>query len=261
NLLTFNIALPPSMTKATPDAIRAAYRQLDDKLASVPGVDATAVTWASFPLLSDDEILFWMDGQPRPTSPNDMNWALRYVVGSGYLKSMGMSLLRGRFFTAGDDEHAPQVAVVDEAFAEKFFPHQDPVGKRINLDNARGSSPLAEIIGVVKHVKQWGLDNDSSEVLKAQLYTPFMQLSDSAMALSVPGTGVVVRAKGNMNGLFNAIRQDLQQMNAEQVVFGAISMDEIISTTLAWRRFSMILLTSFAALALILAGIGIYGVI
>ena len=261
NVLTFSLALPPSMSKASPDSLRAIYRQTDDKLASAPGVEAVAFTWGSFPLLSDDEQLFWMEGQPRPASPNDMNWALRYVVSPGYLQSMGMTLLRGRFLTAADDEHAPPVAVIDEAFAQKFFPGQNPVGKRINVDGARGSTPLTEIVGVVKHVKQWGLDRDDDENLKTQLYTPFMQLPDSSLALSVPGIGVVVRAKGSMDGLLNTIRNTLQQMNAEQVVFGAISMNEIISTTLAGRRFSMILLSSFAALALILASIGIYGVI
>ncbi|HEY6970307.1 MAG TPA: ABC transporter permease [Candidatus Angelobacter sp.] len=261
NLLTFSLALPPSMANATPDALRAVYRQMEDKLASVPGVEANALTWGAFPLVGDDERLFWMEGQPRPASPNDMKWALQYVVSPGYLRSMGTPLLHGRFFTAADDERAPLVAVVDEAFAEKFFPGQDPVGKRINLDNARGPTKLAEIVGVVKHVKQWGLDNADTENLQAQLYTPFMQLPDSGMMLAGPGTGLVLRARGTMDGLLSAIRKDLQEMNAEMVVYGAISMNEIISTTLASRRFSMVLLTSFAALALILASIGIYGVI
>jgi len=255
NVLNFSLTLPPSIVK--PEAIRAMYRQVDSKLASRPGVEATAIIWGAFPLRSDDEELFWMDGRPRPSSPNDMNWALRYAVGPEYLKTMGIPLLHGRFFTASDDERAPQVVVVDEVFAEKFFPNQDPVGKHINLASPMNTNPLAEIVGVVKHVKQWGLDTDDKQSLRAELYTPFMQLPDSAMG---SGVAIVLRANG-LDGLVNSIRKDLQQMNAELVVFGAQTMEQVISEELADRSFSMILFTSFAAIALILASVGIYGVI
>jgi len=170
---------------------------------------------------------------------------------------MGIPLLHGRFFTASDDERAPQVVVVDEVFAEKFFPNQDPVGKHINLASPMNTNPLAEIVGVVKHVKQWGLDTDDKQSLRAELYTPFMQLPDSAMG---SGVAIVLRANG-LDGLVNSIRKDLQQMNAELVVFGAQTMEQVISEELADRSFSMILFTSFAAIALILASVGIYGVI
>src|SRR5262249_28656854 len=256
NVLNFSLSLPPSVTK--PDAARSMFRQVDSSLASVPGVDATAITWGAFPLRADDEELFWMEGQPRPSSQNDMNWALRYVVGPDYLKSLEIPLLRGRFFTARDDEHAPQVVVIDEMFAEKFFPNQNPVGKHINVDSPMNTNPLAEIVGVVKHVKQWSLDTDDKQSLRAQLYSPFMQLSGSSMGT---GVGIVLRAKGNLDGLLNSIRKDLQQMNAGLVVFGVQTMEQVISEELAERRFSMILLTTFAALALILASVGIYGVI
>ena len=256
NILNFSLSLPPSIV--TPQATRAMFRQVDARLAAVPGVDATAIVWGAFPLRGDDEELFWMEGQPRPKGQHDANWALRYAIGPNYLKAMGIPLLRGRFFTARDDEHAPQVVVVDEIFAAKFFPNQDPVGKHINLTDPMAMDPLAEIVGVVKHVKQWGLDTDDKEILREQLYSPFMQLSESAMG---SGVGIVIRAKGNLDGLFNSIRKDLQQVNAEMVVFGAESMEQIISEELANRRFSMLLLAGFAVLALILASVGIYGVI
>src|SRR5215467_8821094 len=256
NVLNFSLTLPPSIVK--PEAIRAMYRQVDSMLPSTPGVEATAIIWGAFPLRSDDEELFWMDGRPRPSSPNDMNWALRYSAGPEYLKSMEIPLSHGRFFTPGEDEHSPQVVVVDEVFAEKFFPNQDPVGKHINLASPMNSNPLAEIVGVVKHVKQWGLDTDDKQSLRAELYTPFMQLPDSAMG---SGVAIVLRAKGNLDGLVKSIRKDLQQMNAELVVFGVQTMEQVISEELADRSFSMMLFTSFAALALILASVGIYGVV
>lgn len=259
NLLTFNVSLPPSMSHASPDAIRATYRQLDERLASIPGIEASSVFWGSFPLGSDDEQLFWMEGQPKPSNDNDMDWALRYTVGPGYLAAMGTPLLRGRFFSLHDDEHAPLVVAVDEIFAEKFFPNQDPLGKRIHLLNGYDGK-LAQIVGVVRHVRQWGLDSDEKQIVRAQVYLPAMQLPD-AFIVSANGDGIVVRSKVSDPGLFNSIRNNLQQMNAEQVIHGAETMDEMISRSLAARRYSMILLSAFAALALLLASVGIYGVI
>ena len=264
NILTFNISLPPSMTmtKAPPDVIRAAFRQLDDKIASVPGVQAVAPSWGAIPLGGDDEALFWMEGQPKPATMNDMNWALSYVVGPEYLKVMRTPLLRGRFLEARDDEHSPPVAVIDDSFAAKFFPNQDPIGKRINLagsDPGPGTPPI-QIIGVVKHVKQWSLDKDD-QLLQAQLYRPFMQLPDSGMALAPSSTGMLVRGEGDPMALFDSIRGMLRQLSGEHVAYGARSMEQAISQSLATQRYSMILLGGFAGLALLLSSVGIYGVI
>ena len=260
NVLTFSISLAPPMMKASPEAIRAAFRQLDTTLASVPGVQATSVSWGAFPLQGDDEELFWMEGQPKPATQHDMSWAVSYVVGPDYLKAMGIPLLRGRFLEAQDDEHAPRVAVVDEEFATKFFPNQDPIGRRIKLNRDDGARPV-QVVGVVKHVKQWGLGADDQQMLRTEIYRPFMQLPDDAMALAPSGTGIVVRSQKEPAGLFDSIRSVLHQVNHEQVVFVPESMEEIISDSLATRRYFMILLGLFAALALVLAGVGIYGLI
>ncbi len=259
NVLTFGLSLPPSMVKAAPDAIRAAFRQLDDKFAATPGVRAVSVSWGATPMGSDDEELFWLDGQPKPSSDNDMNWALSYVVEPDYLRAMGIPLERGRFFTSHDDEHAPAVAVVDDVFARKFFPGENAIGKRIHLVNSGGQ--MAEIVGVVGHVKQWGLDRDDTQKLRTQLYRPFMQLPDAAMVLSPSGIGVVVRYEGSTAAVASAIRRSSEQMSPEQVIFSVESMNEVIADSLIARRFSMILFGFFAALALVLASVGIYGVI
>jgi predicted permease len=261
NVLTFGISLPPSMAKASPDQIRAAFRALDDKFASIPEAEATAFSWGAFPMQGDDEDVFWMDGQPKPASPNDMNWTLSYVVGPAYLKAMRIPLLRGRFLDDHDTEHEPLVAVVDEVFAEKFFPGKDPLGARINLDDHIGHALPTQIVGIVKHVKQWGLDSDDKQALRAQIYRPFMQLPDQAMALSPSGTSVVMRSRTATPGLFDSIRSVLHRMNSEYVVYGAQIVDETISSSLSARRYSMILLGAFAVLALVLSSVGIYGVI
>jgi ABC-type antimicrobial peptide transport system permease subunit len=113
----------------------------------------------------------------------------------------------------------------------------------------------------VGHVKQWGLDRDDAEAVQAQVYLSFMQLGDPIMKLTAPGAGVVVRSTGSAPTLFDSLRHASAQMSSQQVVYGPESMDEIISGSLAARRFSMILLSVFAGLALLLASVGIYGVI
>jgi predicted permease len=259
NVLTFGLGLPPSMTHDSPDAIRAALRELDSKLASTPGVQAASQTWGAFPMNGDDEALFWLEGQPKPSSIHERNRALKYVVEPDYLKVMGIPLERGRFFTPQDDEHSPLVVVIDDAFARKYFGNENPIGKRISTDDY--DAP-AEIVGLVGHVKQWGLDaDDDKRALRAQVYLPFMQMPDVAMALVPAGTGVVVRSNGAVPGLFDSIRHVVQEINSQHVVYGAETMDEIISSSLAARRFSMILFGVFAMLALVLSSVGIYGVI
>src|SRR5580698_2338637 len=259
NVLTFNLSPPPALAEASPDAIRAVWRAFEDKMKATPGVQSVSLTWGAFPMNGDDETLFWIEGQPKPTSEHEMNWALKYVVEPDYLQTMGIQLQRGRFLSAQDKERAPLVIVVDDAFARKFFPNQDPIGKRLYLDEFEPEA--AEVVGVVGHVKQWGLDRDDSEALHAQVYLSFMQLPDASMKLTAPGAGVVLRSTDPVPGLFDSLRRASAQMNSEQVVYGPESMDEIISGSLAARRFSMILLGVFAGLALLLASVGIYGVI
>jgi len=246
------------MRDASPVAIRAALRGIQDKLRSTPGVKAMFLSWAAVPLSSDDEELFWLEGQPKPASENDMSWAISYVVQEDYLKVMGIPLERGRFFTSQDRERTQHVIVVDDIFARKFFGDQDPIGKRLNLVSLGG---LAEIVGVVGHVKQWGLDSDDKQALRAQLYSSYLQAPDEIMHLSSSGTGVLVRTDGNTEATTGTIRKALKEMNSEQVMFSVQTMEEIIADSLAARRVSMIVLCVFAALAVGLASLGIYGVI
>jgi predicted permease len=258
NVLTFGLSLPPSMMHAKADTIRAASREFDDQLAAVPGIEAVSQTWGAVPLSGDDEQLFWLDSQAKPVNENDMNWAIDYIVEPGYLKALGIPLLGGRFFTAQDDKHSPHVVVVDEVFAQKYFPNQNPIGKRININHF---DRPAEIIGVVGHVKQWGLDTDDQQALRSGLYIPCMQMPDDFVAMSPTGSAVVVRTEGNSLAIFDSIRKMNAQMSSQQVVYGAQTMESLISDSMASRRFSMILLVVFAVLAVLLASVGIYGVI
>jgi predicted permease len=259
DVLTFGLSLPPAMKKANPVAIRAAFREFDSKLSSTPGVQAASLSWGAIPMDTEDDEHFWMEGQPKPSNESDMYSALEYTVEADYLRVMRIPLKRGRFFTPQDNEHSPAVAVIDDVCARKYFPNENPIGKRIKLPNMNDQS--AEIVGVVGHVKQWGLDSDDTQSLRAQLYHSFTQLPDEAMALAVPGTDVLVRSEGAAAPLFASIRRTSQLMNNEQVIYGAQTMNEVIAGSLATRQFSMILLASFALVALLLASVGIYGVL
>ncbi|MGA2075946.1 MAG: ABC transporter permease [Terriglobia bacterium] len=258
NILTFSYGFPPSMNTASAEAVRAACRELDRKLESIPGIQAVSLTWAAFPLSGEDDEQFWFEGQPKPQSENEMNWALSYVVEPGYLKAMGIRLESGRFFSEQDNEHSPPVIVIDDVLAQKFFPGQDPLGKRLHLN---GFDQLAEVVGVVGHVKQWGLDSDEANPLRAEMYHSFMQLDDAPLKLSVPGIGVVVRSSNAPAGLENAIRRVTGEMSNDRVLWDFETIEEIISDSLAAKRFAGMLLGAFAAVAVLLASVGIYGVI
>ena len=258
HVLTFSVAFPPQVASAPPDQVRNGVRQAETGLAAVPGVRFVSASIGAEPLQGDTEIPFWIEGHPKPPSDNQMPSTLLYFVDSGYLSAMQTPLLRGRFLRPEDTLHSTPVLVIDEDFAKKFFPGQDPIGKRINFDIL---DVQAEIVGVAGHVKQWGLDENAKSPVLAQGYFPLMQIPDKFMPLLSKGTDMIVRSQGSPDALVTPIRHALEQMNSQQVMYGIETMDNIVSDSLAARRFSMILLGIFAAIALLLSCVGIYGVI
>src|SRR5215472_6114469 len=258
NVLTFSVSLPNSQGTVSAEALRSTLRQLHDKLASLTGVQSVSLSGGSIPMMSDDEELFWVDGQPRPATDKDMNWTLRYTIEPSYFQTMSIPLKRGRLLTPDDNEHSRLVATVDEAFAQRYFPGQDPVGKHINM---KGVDRPLEIVGVVRHVKQWGIDSDDKQSLHAQLYAPLMQRTDQEIQQSATGIDVVLRTDAAHPATLEAIRNAISRMNQGQFIYDVRPLDEVISKSLAAQRFSMILLGVFAALALLLASVGIYGVV
>jgi predicted permease len=256
NVMMFGTSLSPSMATQPAAATRASLRELRDTLASTPGVEAVSLRDGSSPMGGEDDIVFWMAGQPRPLSDSEMNWTLRYIVQPSYLRITKIPLLRGRFFGEQDTEKAPVVVVVDDVFAATFFPHQEALGKRVRW----GPEPRdeAEIVGIVGHIKQWGLDNDDTQSLRAQMYQGFDQQSDDQIGIS---NRVIVRTSTPPLQLLASLKHNVQQLNAENTLFDATTMEQVTSATLQTQQLSMILLGSFAGLALLLAAVGIYGVI
>ena len=256
HVLTFYVGLPSSTETETPASIRASLLQLHDRLAAIPGVQSVSLLRGSLPMWDDGEDPFWIEGRPKPLSDNDKYWSIWSEVEPDYLKVMGIQLLRGRFFTPEDSESTPQVAVVDQDFVEKFFPEEDPIGK-VFVDDYVGPT---KIVGVVGHVKQWGLDDKLA--IHAEFYLPFRQIPDKYMSRATRSTTVVLRSFGEPLELVDTIRHEIQQMNSEQVMFTPQKMDDIVyNHSVVGQRFSMILLVTFAGMALLLAGVGIYGVV
>ncbi len=259
NVLSFGVGFPPDIASGNAAQIRVGMRQVIDKIASVPGIQAVSLTNAAVPMGEEDDLPFWIDGTPKPSTDNMLD-AVLYLVGPGYLKVMKIPLLRGRFITTQDDANSPGVCVVDEDFARKYFGNQDPIGKRLDFDLIYKQ---LEIIGVVGHVKQFGLDEGAraSSAIFPQFYMPVLQVPDSAVAAFGGATGYVARTQGPPDAFTGAIRQAVHSFNGNAVVFETDTMDHTVSRSLAARRFAMILLAVFAGLALLLSSIGIYGVI
>ncbi len=256
HVLTFSVSIP-TPKDATPASIRASLRRLQDTVAAVPGIQAASLNGGAIPMTGDSELPFWIEGQPKPANTADMKTALFYLVEPDYRKAMGIPLLHGRFLSPTDNEHSPLSIVIDEQFARIYFPNQNPIGKHLHLAIFEG---LAEIVGIAGHVKQWGLDEDIHSPIHAQFYLPITQLPDQFMPLFRNGSFIVRTAAAPENSLA-PIRHALAALDPTIVAFETRTMEKIIAGSLAARRFSMILLGVFAALALALACIGVYGVI
>ena len=255
HILAFRATFPPVKS---PDAIREMWREIQDNLKAIPGVQAASVTLGSVPTLGDSELPFWLAGEPKPASNSQMKVSLFYLVQPDYLKVMKIPLERGRFLTSSDTADSPFVIVIDDRFAQMYFPGQNPIGRRVNFDIL---NKTAEIVGVVGHVKQWGLDESASSPILAQCYISAYQLPAQFVPLIASNLGIVARTAGSPLAQTGLVRRSLHKLNSRSVMYGTESMEGILSDSLASRRFSMILMGVFAALALLMASVGIYGVI
>ena len=255
--ITFSVSMPSSSTTTSAET-RARLRQFHDKIRSIPGVRAVSITLGSRPMIHDSAVPFWIEGRPKPASDTDMPGAMFYLVEADFQQAMGISLQRGRFVTAQDNEHTALVIDIDDVFARTYFPDENPIGKRVHLMQF---DVLAEIVGVVGHIKQWGPAGDAKAAIEAQFFYPFMQMPEKLMALAAGGAAVVVRTEGDPASIMKLVRRSIQELDSREVVYGVQTMEQVLAGALAPRRLSMILLGVFAGLALMLACVGIYGVV
>jgi predicted permease len=256
NAITFSMSVPTNANTSAADT-RARLRRLDAAISAIPGVEALSVTLGSRPMIHDSELPFWIKGQPKPANDNDMPQSMFYLVESGFQGAMGITLQRGRFIAPHDDENAPVVVDIDDVFARKWFPNQNPVGQRIHIAEF---DVEAEIIGVVGHVKQWGPGNDAHSPVQAEFYYPFMQLPPKLMLLVADGVAVVLRTHDNPGDVMPPVRRAVSATDPGAVIYSVQTMNEVLSNSLAPRRLSVILLAGFAVLALAMSCVGIFGV-
>ena len=236
---------------ATPKAIYQSFREVNDRLSALPGVEAASVEIGGLPYQGNSTVGFHREGEAK----DQFKEANFYAVGPDHFRTMGIALLRGRDFTRQDTADHPLAVIVDEALARKTFPGQDPLGKRLitGLDVKRP----AEIVGVVRHVRHGSLDSDEG----MQFYFSYMQLPDELLKLATKGIGCVVRSPLDPAALMVSARKALAAFDPDQAVYDERTMSKAISQSLAKRRFSLAVLGAFAATALLLALVGIYGVI
>jgi predicted permease len=257
NVVTFGLSLSPQLQAAPPAAVRAHLSKLESAIATSSGVESASFSFGPLPIEGGDQALFWIDGRPKPQTRDEMSWTVTSMVGPDFLTTMRVPLLRGRFFTARDDEHAPGVVVIDEAFAQRHFPGEDPIGKRLHVEFMSFES--LEIVGVVGHVKMAGLDQDDTATVRPEIYLSLRQFEDDMMTRVA--TGLVVQARLSQPSGLAAIRKTVAQHGADNVMFRVRTVDEIIASYQATRRFAMFVLVAFGVLALVLCCVGIYGVI
>jgi putative ABC transport system permease protein len=246
--LTMRLALPEAKYPE-PQRQRDFYERLLNRIAALPGVKAAGAV--NFLPLSGtgNQRSFLIEGKPEPK----LNVGFR-MVSPDYFRAMGVPLRAGRSIDGRDRENAPRVAVVNETFARVFLADEDPLGKRVKLGSAQGPFPWLTIAGVVGDVKHGGLDRET----RPEMYVPYLQplLPD----WKVPPMFLVLRGAPEPSSLIPAVRGVVKELDRDQPVYGVATMEQLLSRSTAPRRFNMTLLAVFAALALVLAGVGVYGV-
>jgi putative ABC transport system permease protein len=247
NVMALQLSLPPAKYPESQQQA-AFFDQVIGRIGSLPGVEGVGAT-SSLPLgLNINRSDFRIEGRAEPELGEEM-MANNTIVSPNYFRAMGISFLNGRDFTEMDNRDAPAVAIINESVARAFFPGEDPVGKRMIWGEVQEEGWLS-IVGVVADVKQLGLDATATP----EIYTPYLQNTTDSMAL-------VVRTTGDPLALGPALRSEVMAVDKDQAVGNLQVMRQLLSESIAGRRFNMLLLLVFAGAALLLAAIGIYGVI
>jgi putative ABC transport system permease protein len=242
-LLTFAIDL--SRAKYPDAASQSAFfSEVIERLRTLPGVEAVGAD-STLPF-SGTSIGSSLEIEGKPVAQGQWSHTLLAIVNADYCRAMGIPLLRGRFLTDADRAGSPAVAVVNEAFASEHFHDEEPLGKRIKTYG----EDFRTVVGVVGNVRTFGLDSPPTPLV----YVSYLETGSGVMSLAL-------RTAGSPGKLAAAIRERVQMVDADQPVYSILTMEQRMAGTLSWRRVNMLLLASFSGLALILAAVGIYGVL
>jgi putative ABC transport system permease protein len=244
HVLTFRVALPRT-TYPEPHHHIAFFDRLLDKLHGTPGIEAAGMA-QQIPLRGDYMLSFSIQGKPvEPGAEESANYR---AVSPGYFDALRIPLLRGRAFGAQDTERSPLVAVVDQAFAARYFPNEDPIGRGIDIGN--GTDGYCQIVGIIGDVRHDALDASP----RPTMYVPFKQDTFGQMAF-------MVRTKDDPSKLTSVVRQSLRELDGGLPAFAIAPLTDALADSIAQRRFSMLLLAVFAFVALFLAAVGLYGLV
>ena len=251
NVLTMNLELPPAKYQ-TPVQMEAFHNAVLERIESLPGVSAAGTVGYGLPF-GDGAIAgdFTIEGQPAP--PQGVS-ASKLVISPDYFRAMGIPLLEGRYFSRSDREESPRVAIVSESFARHFWPHGKALGQRLDPGFTGSSSLWCSVVGIVGDVKQMGLASEAP----LTIYLPYSQAPRPFLMSLMT---VVIRTPSGPLQMANAVRREVQSVDPDMPIFNIASMEELISRSLSEPRFRSLLLGCFAVLALILATVGIYGVV
>ncbi|HEX8174893.1 MAG TPA: ABC transporter permease [Pyrinomonadaceae bacterium] len=244
-ILAIDFSLPSAKYKENTQQL-AFWEQLMGRVSQLPGVERVAAV-NTIPFTGGSVLGFSIEGRPEPPTGNTPD-AEHRVVTPGYFDAMGIPLVRGSAITEQHNSNSPAVTVINETMARKYFPGEDPIGKRINLGNPE-KSPWLTVIGIVRDVRQKALNEEPYP----QMYVPYAQFPSRSMTL-------LARTSNEPSMLVPAIRSELSSMDKDQPLYNVRTMERVMSESIARQRFSMLLIAIFAGVGLVLASVGIYGV-
>jgi putative ABC transport system permease protein len=248
NLLSMQIALPDNKYPEDRQQV-GFFKQAIERIRALPGAGQVSAV-SDLPLSGTEEIdQFTVEGRPVPANLNDTPLADFRFIDHEYFMTMGTPLKAGRFFTEQDDENAPGVIIISEGLARRFFPEEDPIGKRIKPGDAEAGGPWLAIVGVVASVKHSGLDADP----RPQLYFPYPQKFWGRMT-------IVARTSVDPKSFTSAMRDAVWAIDKDQPITNIETMERYLAASVSQRRFNLIMLAAFSVIALVLAGVGLYGV-
>jgi putative ABC transport system permease protein len=247
-VLTVRVSLP-QIRYDQPEKIQTFYYNLRERVLRLPGVEAAGLI-SILPLVGDNNSgTTTVDSQavPADNASPEADWR---VVTPGLFEALRVQLVRGRYFDERDSETSAPVAIIDETMANTYWPNQDPIGKRLKRGGQQSTNPWMSIVGVVKHVRYRTLEMPS----RVELYWPHAQNPGRTMSLAL-------RTTQEPRALVDTIQREVMAIDPEQPAYAVRTLEEIMANSMARRRLSMLLLAAFSTVALLLAGVGICGVV
>jgi predicted permease len=251
----------PQKQYSTQTQIDAFNNKLLEQLRQLPGIEAAGLT-STLPATGDGIEAFVVDGYVDPRGPDQTAASPSQVIGD-YFKAIGIPLIRGRYFSESDNANNQLVVIVNHEFAEHYWPHQDPIGKRMRVGTLKSGTPWMTVVGEVADAKLTSPDADASD----QFYQPVVQLEKDAGPVALPtdlngNSGyIVLRSALPPEQMENALRTTVRSIDAQLPLTQVQTMEQVVAQSEASRRFNTIIISSFALAAVLLAVLGIYSII